>query len=1387
MCEAGSFIVRILTGIRRAAVLFSVGAVVLRGGTGQLSAEIPPFPAWGADAVPDLYAPNIAGPGGFTTTTGGAPASALNPAQGGTAQRIVFDIGYLGIPGFGNEKKYGNAIEGGMLFPTRYGVFGGSLRFIQSPFDDFPVRTTFGGNLNAAKELYPGMSLGMGLNFGFGFNDTWTLAADFGFHYNMGKLGPLHNFTWAAVLRGMGKTWAPTWFNPMGGVSFDLLRVDGEGDKRDPFVLNVAADMGIPSLFYFPKTSFIFKSGLKMTIAELVTLSLSWPGGSGLNVRELAEGGSFPAVPSVGLGFDFVLPSGGKRIAGGRLPSDGDLAFDTAYKPLYNGVTALGAGLTWTAGVIDKKPPVIELDYQQTAYFSPNNDGKADFLEFPVSITDSRYVAGWVMEITDENGAVARTYRNKELRPETQGMQGFFNRLFAEKKAVEVPSTLRWDGIGDSGELMPDGRYFFTITASDDNGNTGTSPVFEVVLDNTPPEVVIESVPDADRVFSPDGDGSKDTITFNVRGSEEEAWVSGIWNAAGVEVRSFETKHGRPGPQEWDGKDNNGTIVPDGVYSYRIGAIDRAQNGASAIMENIVVSTIQPQVRILITDAWFSPNGDGIKDTVIMNLSSQVSEGISGWTILIKDSKGAVTRTIRGGQAGGAGSVWTGGQAALPGQTILPEQFAYDGTNDSGAVLPEGDYRAELAVTYRNGYVSTAVSPGFHLDITPPTASVRADYLAFSPNNDGNQDEMIFRQEGSRELVWTGEIRRVNGPPGENAVRSFRFTGSMPPVQRWDGHGDAGTFAADGEYTYELYATDQAGNTGRSNILRFRLSTADTPVMITTDLRAFSPNGDGVKDVITLKPQYQVKDGIVSHKIEVLSAAKRAVQTFEGRGAPPVSVVWNGRTGVNAIAPDGEYTARLELRYEQGNQPVALSLPFTLDTKAPGAEISAPYAVFSPNGRRPNIPFAVRADDAEEWEAAIVNSRGQPVRTWNWTGAAPAIVWDGKDRAGNNAPDGTYQFTLQAVDAAGNSAKFNIPNVVLDARVPRLILTASAAGIAPKPNQSGDLVRFGVICSPQDGIESWNLELKDEQGRVLRRFVSAAAGSAGTTPPPASIGWNGLSDSGAVREGRYTPVLTVNYIKGDTASAEAAAVLVDISGPDLSFNYRPQYFSPDNDGVDDDLFISIEAKDVSPIDSWSLEIREPQPPYLLFYKFEGKGSPAGTLEWDGRSNKGELVQAATDYPVTFTAVDALGNRSTIERKIGVDVLVIRDGDRLRIQIPSIIFRENAADFVGLPAAVVENNMRVLRRLAEILNKFRDYKIQVEGHANPVLQTEREEREALQPLSEARARAVVNMLVELGVARSRQSAAGVGGKRPIVKHADHDNWWKNRRVEFILIK
>jgi flagellar hook assembly protein FlgD/flagellar motor protein MotB len=1324
-------------------------------------------PPTGSETVLDLYAPVLAGGSGFVTSQGGAPASALNPAQGGDAQRIVFDAGYMGLTTTTVGGGWGNIIDLAALLPTKYVVLGSALHFVQSPgFDGaYPIGLNFGGNLSAAKELYPGLSLGVGLNLGIGTDDNedqvWTAAGDLGMRHNLGNLGPLMDFTYAFAMRGLGHSYTPDAFTPALGASFDFIHLEGRDDNPDPLKAGMALDFTVPGF-----QNVTGKIGAYATLAELVTVSLA----TGFNANDIKDDRRPSWFPSIGLTVHFMLLSSGGKLAGGRLPSDGDLSVTMAYKPLYQDVFGLGIGASWAVGVLDKKPPVITLEYPEPIWISPNNDGNADVLEFPISIDDQRYVAEWAFEIMNDSGALVRTYRNKELRVETQGVKNIMSRLIAGKGGVEVPPSLRWDGILDSGDIAGDGVYTFVVRASDDNGNEAVTQTYTVTVDNTPPEITVEEIAESDKIFSPDGDGNKDTLTITQSGSQEELWEAGFYNTAGVKVKTLNQNNAAPGAFTWDGTDDAGRIVPDGVYSYRIGSTDRAKNSESTALENIVINTIQPTVGLSLGDAYFSPNNDGIKDTIALNASVPVKEGITTWSLEIKDSGEKVYKTFSG-------------------TTTAPAaRINFDGKDDGGSVLNEGSYYASLKLNYRNGYVSSAISPFFTLDVSAPRASARTEFSAFSPNNDGNQDALALLQEGSEELAWVGEIRRVGAAANERPARTIRFSGAPAARIYWDGFTDAGALARDGEYTYQLSATDLAGNSGKSNTVTFTLSTADTPVLLTTDYRAFSPNNDRVKDTISIIPQLQVTQGVSGWKLDVLNSSGIVVQSFNGSNGAPAPITWNGRDSLNNIVPDDDYTARIEVYYAMGNQPTAVSRPFTVDTAAPKATVNSPYTLFSPNAdnRRDTLPLNVVTEGDDVWEAAITDSRGNTVQSWTWTGPAPSsFTWDGKDQAGNSAADGTYNFTLSSTDEGGNSTRVPLNNITVDARVPRAILTSSSNAVAPKGGLSGEALRFSVMLTPRDGIESWRLELLDESGAARKRFP--AAGDT-TQAPPEVIRWNGYDDGDILREGKFTPRLTVNYTKGDVVNISAPAITVDVSGPTLSFKSSPEYFSPDNDGVDDELFINLGAQDVSSIANWSLEIREPEPPNLLFYRIEGRGSPAERTIWDGRSSKGELVQSATDYPYLFRAADSLGNSSILEGNIGIDVLVIRDGDRLKIQVPSIVFRANEADFVDLPQNVVENNYRVLRRIAEILNKFKDYKVQVEGHANPTSRVPPPaEAQFDLNLSERRARTTTDFLNQFGVSRGRLSATGVGSTRPIIAFEDHDNWWKNRRVEFILIK
>ena len=62
-----------------------------------------------------------------------------------------------------------------------------------------------------------------------------------------------------------------------------------------------------------------------------------------------------------------------------------------------------------------------------------------------------------------------------------------------------------------------------------------------------------------------------------------------------------------------------------------------------------------------------------------------------------------------------------------------------------------------------------------------------------------------------------------------------------------------------------------------------------------------------------------------------------------------------------------------------------------------------------------------------------------------------------------------------------------------------------------------------------------------------------------------------------------------------------------------------------------------------------------------------------------------------------------------------------------------------------------------------------------------------EEEEITVLSKERAQFVMDWLVRDGIAANRLSAVGNGSKYSLAKSWDAENRWKNRRVDFILIK
>jgi outer membrane protein OmpA-like peptidoglycan-associated protein/flagellar hook assembly protein FlgD len=642
---------------------------------------------------------------------------------------------------------------------------------------------------------------------------------------------------------------------------------------------------------------------------------------------------------------------------------------------------------------------------------------------------------------------------------------------------------------------------------------------------------------------------------------------------------------------------------------------------------------------------------------------------------------------------------------------------------------------------------------------------------------------MIFHATASDEVAWNGTVKSPNG----NTVRSYSWVGKPDATITWDGREQNGRLAPDGTYTFDLEAVDRAGNAGSSNAVSFTLDTEKKQLSLTRDFDAFSPNG--ARSVIHLLPDLKTTKGFVSYSFTVVDKSGTVVKSAQGSIPPPSSIAWNGTRSDGSPAPEGLYRGELTATYSNGDRPSAATGWFHLITRLPTVEAKANHLIFSPNGdgQKDTVTFTQSSSPSTSiWTGKVETAGGQTVREWRWPGAPASMSWDGTDAFGNVVSNGTYVYSLSTTDEAGNAANATVTGIVVDNRPTQAYVTVDGSGFSPNGDGVADTLSFSTLVTLEDGIGSWELAMVGSDGKATKTFTGR--GSA----PPRTILWDGRNSDGQTVEGSYVGRLTVTYLKGDINVVNTRALVLDVTAPLVAVNLSPTPFTPDNSGAGNTLSIGISVKAPVAIEKWSFEITDPtkQP----FYSFSGNGTPANTLYWNGLSATGELVQSVTDYPYVLRVQDVVGNIRVVTGAIPVGVLVMKDGEKYFIRVSNINFAPFSSELITAreDQKLYAQNRHVLDLIAETLKRYSGYNIELVGNAvsvywNDAAKAAVEQKDVLIPLSLARAKTVAEALAGRGVARERMKTSGVGAANPIVPFSDAVNLWKDRRVDFVLVR
>lgn len=249
-------------------------------------------------------------------------------------------------------------------------------------------------------------------------------------------------------------------------------------------------------------------------------------------------------------------------------------------------------------------------------------------------------------------------------------------------------------------------------------------------------------------------------------------------------------------------------------------------------------------------------------------------------------------------------------------------------------------------------------------------------------------------------------------------------------------------------------------------------------------------------------------------------------------------------------------------------------------------------------------------------------------------------------------------------------------------------------------------------------------------------------------------------------------------------------LMINVPPVSLKLSFNSDLFSPDNDGENDRMIINLMVKNKRSVKKWNISIIDDRGDVIRHWT--GTALPPERIEWNGISSVGEIISSASDYKVMVQIVDKLNNNIAEQKFFFSDILVEEIDTGYKIRIPSIIFPPGSADVNLLTSEENLKNQIIIEKIAEKLLKFPLYNIRIEGHGNienwnSEVLAAREQRETLIPLTEARALVIKDALISLGLKENRISVRGLGGSFPVAPFGDEINRWKNRRVEFILLK
>ena len=464
-------------------------------------------------------------------------------------------------------------------------------------------------------------------------------------------------------------------------------------------------------------------------------------------------------------------------------------------------------------------------------------------------------------------------------------------------------------------------------------------------------------------------------------------------------------------------------------------------------------------------DTTFSPNGDGVQDTLLIGF---ITDGDLGDFRIIIDTHGPSGVGAPDGHFR-IDEDWVITGEVGPGieEDDAPKAIreAWDGNDFSRQqedknprLLNDGRYRIQIEIDVVPNEEVNLADSGYRavrlsaiIDNTPPQLSAIASQRDLSPNGDTIIDEAqinygLSEDLAELELQFTDPSYRPAVPLTQLTEGNHSFT--------WTGVDGLGTALSDGIYTVQLHGTDKGGNVGIFGIGTIQIDTKPpTIVQLTPNRNSFQNT-----PVEQIEALFDVDDGSL---IDIDSIFTRIIlEHADGariNGVPSYDEEV-GRVTLMLDQPldssdeNGVYAINVSGADKAGNI-VRDEVNFTFDNIAPTV-----IGIATDAGRlSPDTSTTTKFTFVDVTLADNIDSRVNSTSTIRLSGLEGAAVAGIQRQFGENgirwtpgfplatdgSDDGNYIITVQSRDRAGNEVEIQIP-FIYDTQVPELVLTSDS-------------------------------------------------------------------------------------------------------------------------------------------------------------------------------------------------------------------------------------------------------------------------------------------------------------------------------------------------------